>query len=410
MVPAQRIHEAARRLQGLIIRTPLILSPTFSTLAGANVYLKLETLQLAGSFKVRGAAFTILSHRDEIGPEGVIAASAGNHAQGVAVAASLAGVSATIVMPENSSITKQQATMGYGARVILFGKNLTESIAKARELADHGMFFIHPYDDPDVIAGQGTCGLEILEDMPEPDLIVVPVGGGGLISGISTIVKERHPACRIVGVQSEACPSTYLAYRDAHHGTLRYTRSLADGIAVREPGRYTLPIMKSLVDDIVLVNEEEISDAMFVLMERKHVVAEGAGAAPLAALFSGRIALRKSEKVVLVISGGNVDASILERVIRRARVKRGRILRIQAVLEDEPGELARILAIIASKHGNVLYIRQRCGERNIPMTSVLFEMEIETRDRTHGKAIMDALSSSGCAVSTLDLALPMPSQ
>lgn len=394
MISRDRIHEAAGLLEGRIIKTPLVLSPTFSSITGAQVYLKLETLQMAGSFKVRGAAFRILAHREEIGPQGVIAASAGNHAQGVAVAARLAGVPATIVMPVNSSIAKQEATRGYGAKVILYGTNLSESIGRAKELSERGMTFIHPYDDPDVIAGQGTCGLEILEGVPEPDLVVVPVGGGGLISGIAIAVKGAHPSCRVVGVQSARCPSMYRALR-GEPPIDRPCRSIADGIVVKEPGEITLPLVRRYVDDVVLVDEDQIAEAMFLLLERKRVVAEGAGAAPLAALLGGEIRHTEGKTVVLVISGGNVDSALLGRVIRQGQMRSGRILRFYAVLEDQPGELAKLLSIIATEQGNVLYIHHMRGERDLPVTSIRMEIEIETRGKEHGNRILRALTVAG---------------
>ncbi|MDH7594247.1 MAG: threonine ammonia-lyase [Methanomicrobiales archaeon] len=392
-------------MKGLLIRTPLVFSPTFSSLTGSKVYLKLETLQLAGSFKVRGAAFRIIARREEIGPQGVIAASAGNHAQGVAVAARLAGVPATVVMPVNSSIAKQEAARGYGARVILYGTNLSESIGRAKELSKDGMTFIHPYDDPDVIAGQGTCGLEILEEIPKPDLVVVPVGGGGLISGIATAVKETHPACRIVGVQSARCPAMYRAIK-GEPPIDRTCRSIADGIVVKEPGRITLPIIRKYVDDLVLVDDDQIADAMFLLLERKRVVAEGAGAAPLAALLNGGIWHAEGSTIVLVISGGNVDSALLGRVIRQGQMKGGRILRLYAVLEDIPGELAKLLGIIATAQGNILYIHHMRGERDLPVTSIRMEIELETKGKEHGDKIIHALVSAGYSIHPEDDSSP----
>lgn len=406
MITVRDIREAKDRLEGLVIRTPLVYSPTFSAMTGAKVFLKLESLQLAGSFKVRGAANRILKDRSQIGPGGVIAASAGNHAQGVAVAAHLAGVHATVVMPVNSSITKQEAARGYGADVILHGRNLMESLEKAKELAAGGMVFIHPYDDPGVIAGQGTIGLEILEDLPEPDLIIVPVGGGGLISGISIAIKELHPSCRVVGVQSELCPSAiealcpsvFGAYPAARVRPPGECRSLADGIMVKGIGEITLPIIREYVDDIVLATENGIADAMVMLMERKRVIAEGAGAAPLAALLGGHVPVAKGSSVVLLISGGNVDSSILERVVRRGLMESHRIMRIYVVLEDVPGALSSLLAAIDRLQGNVIYIHHMRGERDLPVTSVRVEMEVETRGERHRREMLDGLIAAGFSV------------
>lgn len=252
MVSLADVRAAGRAINGHVIRTPLIHSPTFSAMTGANVYLKLEALQKAGSFKVRGATYKILMHRDKCRTGGVVAASAGNHAQGVAVAAHLAGVPATIVMPEWASISKQEATRSYGAEVILEGLTLEESIAKAQEIAAAGKLFIHPYDDEEVIAGQGTIALEILADLPDADTIVVPVGGGGLIAGIATAARALHPSITIIGAQAAACPSAYEAIHGVEPVRVNVGWTLADGIRVTQTGLLTLPVIRELVDTIVL--------------------------------------------------------------------------------------------------------------------------------------------------------------
>ncbi len=309
MVTLADIRAAQERIGEHIIRTPLVYSPTLSTMAGANVYLKLETLQKAGSFKVRGATNKILIHKDQIRTQGVVAASAGNHAQGVVVAAHSAGIPATVVMPEWASLSKQEATRGYGAQVILHGKSLEESISRATEISRDGALFIHPFNDDEIIAGQGTIGLEILADLPKTDTIVVPVGGGGLIAGIATAVKALSPATRIVGVQTASCPS---ALESVHHGEavcVSARETIADGIRVEGPGARTFPAIRDLVDHIALASEDEIADAMLLLLERKHVIAEGAGAVPVAALMNGSIGITPGSTIVLVISGGNVDSS-----------------------------------------------------------------------------------------------------
>lgn len=395
MISLDNIRKAARVLQGKVIRTPLIYSPTFSSMSGAEVYLKLENLQGTGSFKLRGATFKIQSHLKRIGPEGVVAASAGNHAQGVALAAKRAGLPATIVMPEWASITKQEATKGYGGQVLLEGLSIGDAINKACELAKAGRTFIHPFDDPDIIAGQGTIGLEILEDLPGTDMIFVPVGGGGLISGIATAAKAIRPEVHIIGVQTEACPGAYRARE--HGGPTRVDagKSIADGIAVKQVGDLTYPIIREKVNDIVLVQEEEIAEAILMLLERKRILAEGAGAVPLAALLGDYVKIQKGRKAVLVISGGNVDSPLLDRVIRKGMFCHGRIMRISVCLEDVPGSLARLLAVIARLKANVLNIYHARSERDLAIHLSRVELELETRGPDHIREILDELENAG---------------
>ena len=395
MVTLASVQEARSRISPHIIRTPLVFSPTFSEMSGARIFLKLETLQKAGSFKVRGATNRILLNLDTATKYGVVAASAGNHAQGVAVAARRTGVAATIVMPVWASLAKQEATKDYGAEIILSGQTLEESVAHARSLADAGMLFIHPYDDEEVIAGQGTIGLEILEDQPETDMVVVPVGGGGLIAGIATAVKGIRPSCKVTGVQASGCPSVYEAIHVGKPVCAIPEPTLADGIRVAQAGSVTLPVIRTLVEQIVLVDEDSIADAMLHLIERKKVVAEGAGATPLAALLGGKLPVVKDSTVVLVISGGNIDAPLLTRTIHHALALRGRILRCSVTVEDKPGTLARLLAVAARERGNILHIHHETGATGIPVQSVRILLEIETRGADHIKSIMAALGNEG---------------
>ena len=398
MITLEKIRNAQRRIEEHIIRTPLVFSPTFSEMTGARVYLKLETLQKAGSFKVRGATNKILGNLDTARARGVVAGSAGNHAQGVAVAARRAGVPATIVMPEWASIAKQEAARGYGARIIISGQTLEESVGHAMTLAEEGMLFIHPYDDEDVIAGQGTIGTEILDDLPKTDMIIVPVGGGGLIAGIATAVRALRPSCRIVGVQAAGCPSAYEALRTGDSVCVSPQPSLADGIRVAQTGTLTLPVIRSLVDRIVLADEDAIADAMLWLIERKKVIAEGAGAIPLAALLNGSIPIEPGSTIVLVISGGNIDTPRLERTLHHALMRQGRILRCSVVLDDHPGALARFLAIVANGKGNILHIHHEQGAYDLPVDAVRVVVEIETRGKEHGGAIVSALEGAGYPV------------
>ncbi|HDR72479.1 MAG TPA: threonine ammonia-lyase [Methanoculleus sp.] len=398
MVSLADIRHAQERIRDHVLATPLVYSPTFSAMTGARVFLKLENLQKAGSFKVRGAMNTILSRRASIGSRGVIAASAGNHAQGVAVAAQLAGVAATIVMPESVSISKEEATRGYGAEVLLRGSSLDESLAHAHERAAEGYTFIHPYDDPAVIAGQGTIALEIFEKLARPDLIVVPVGGGGLISGIATAAKALHPPVRVVGVQAAACPSAVAARRTGGPVRVAAANSIADGILVPTIGELPYALMERNVDEVVSVSEDRIAMAMVLLLERKRVLAEGAGAVPLAALLDSGIEVAPGSTVVLVISGGNVDTPLLGRIIRKGMLKNGRIVGISVVVDDTPGTLAQLLEVIARMRGNILHIRHERFLRDLPVQVIRVDLEFETRGHAHIGEIIGALRDHGYAV------------
>jgi threonine dehydratase len=395
MITLADIRKAAHVLHDKVIRTPLIYSPTFSSMSGVEVYLKLENLQGTGSFKLRGATFKIQSHRTRIGPQGVVAASAGNHAQGVALAAQRAGLPATIVMPEWASITKQEATKGYGGHVLLKGQSIGDAINKACELARTGMTFIHPFDDHDIITGQGTIGLEILEDLSDTDIILVPVGGGGLVSGIAIAAKAIRPEVHIIGVQTEACPGVYRAREEGRPTQVDAKKSIADGIAVKQVGDLTFQIIQEKVDNIVLVKEEEIAEAILMLLERKRILAEGAGAVPLAALLEGYVKIQKGRKVVLVISGGNVDIPLLDRIIRKGLFCHSRIMRISVCLEDVPGSLSRLLAVIARFKANVLNIYHARSEMDLAINLSRVELELETRGPDHIREILDELENAG---------------
>ncbi len=395
MISLAEIKRAHKVVEGVIIRTPLIYSPTLSRIAGFKVYLKLENLQITGSFKIRGAAFKILSGLAGIGSQGVVAASAGNHAQGVAMAASLAGLPSTIIMPEWASISKQEATRGYGGEVILEGQSLADSIKKALELAKQGKTFIHPFDDPSIIAGQGTIGLEILEDLPDADLIAVPIGGGGLAAGICIAATGLKPGIRIVGVQAQTCPSALKALETGEVVSVEAHRSIADGIMVRQTGRIPFDVMRKRLDRIILVNEDQIAEAVIVLLERKKILAEGAGAVCVAALLSGAIQAPAGAKAVLVISGGNIDISLLDRVIRKGLSRNGRIMRFSVRLDDVPGSLASLLGIIAEAKANVLQIYHYRGGAEMSIHQSVVDLEIETRNFGHIREVEAALDQAG---------------
>jgi len=364
-------------------------------MTGAEVYLKLECLQKGGSFKVRGATYKVQSRRGEIGPAGVVAASAGNHAQGVALAARDAGVPARIVMPRWVSISKQEATRRYGAEVILQGETLVESIALAREMEKEGRTFIHPYDDRQIVTGQGSMGLEILEDLPDADCILVPLGGGGLISGIALAAKAVRPEVRVIGVQAASCPSAREALQAGEPVEVVAQRSIADAITVTRVGDLNFPIIRDYVEQVVLVEEDQIAAAMLMLLERKKVLAEGAGATPLAALLNMTPAHLQGRKVVLVISGGNLDSTLLDRILRQGMLHSGRIMRFSVCLEDVPGSLARLLSVLADQEANVLHIYHVRSERELPICASRVEVEVETRGFEHVKKIAEKLRLTG---------------
>ncbi len=395
MISLQEIQQAGKLVGGRFLKTPLVYSSTFSRLTGAQVYLKLENLQETGSFKIRGATFKIASARKSIGPGGVVAASAGNHAQGVALAARRAGLAATLIMPRWASLSKQEATKAYGGQVILEGQNITDSIRAAQDMVREGKTFIHPFDDADIIRGQGTAGLEIFEELPDPDFIFVPIGGGGLFSGIATVAKGLRPSVQMIGVQAAACPSVREALRLGKPTKVEPSQSIADGIAVKQLGTIPFEIISRMADDVVLVEEGEITAAILMLLERRRVLAEGAGAVPLAALLGGRVRVPPGSKVVLVISGGNVDTPLVDRVIRQGLFRNGRILRFSVCLQDAPGALAGLLNLVAELRANVLDIYHDRGGKDLPVHLTRVELELETRGGDHSDEIVQGLKKSG---------------
>lgn len=395
MITTKHIEKAASVLSGNILRTPLVYSPTISQMVNAEVYLKLENLQKTGSFKIRGATHKLLIRQKEIGLNGVVTASAGNHAQGVALAAKLAGLPATIVMPEWVSISKQEATANYGGKIVIAGKSVEESLKKARSLTRKQKTFIHPFDDPDIIKGQGTIGLEIFEDLPEADMILVPVGGGGLISGIATVARSIRPSTKIIGVQAQNCPSAHRSLSSGKIISVKASPSIADGISVKKTGKLTFDLMRQHVDQIALVEEGDIARAILILLERKKVLAEGAGASSLAAVISGRLQIPPKSRIVLVISGGNVDSPLLDRIINQGMVQSGRILRLRIYLEDRPGALSSLLAQISQMQANVLNIHHERGSKTLPLYTTRVEMELETRSQKHLDTIVRNLEEGG---------------
>jgi threonine dehydratase len=386
----EEIEFARNKIRRVIFQTPIIYSDTFSKLTGKEIFLKLENLQKTGSFKIRGAYYKLSQITPSMRRSGVVAASAGNHAQGVAFASSLLGIHSTIVMQEGASLAKQIATRSYGGEVILFGQDTDEALGCAKKMAEDGRFLIHPFDDEQVIAGQGTIGIEILKEVPGVEAIIVPVGGGGLISGVATIVKKWKPKVKIIGVQSAQAPSAFYSLRRREIVEVKAKPTLADGIAIRRVGEITFPIIQKEVDEIITVNEDEIASAILMLMERKRVVAEGAGAAPLAALLSRRLKTMP-KKVVLVISGGNIDVNLLDRIIEKGLAQTGRLVRFEVLLRDIPGALSEISSLVAQHRANILHIIHERAAKDIPIGFSKVILVLETRGSDHISEIQKGL-------------------
>lgn len=392
------IEQARQVLQGFVRRTPLSHSANISAGLELPLYFKAENLQRAGSFKVRGAYYKIASLRPEEQQRGVIAASAGNHAQGVALAAQRQGIAATIVMPEGAPITKVEATERYGARVVLHGATYDDAAEHARRLQrETGAVYIPGFDDPHIIAGQGTIGLEILEEMPDVGTVIVPVGGGGLISGIALAIKSLRPQTRVIGVQAAGAPALYLSRAQGTYVTTDSVRTIADGIAIKKPGPLNWALIRELVDDILLVDEEEIGHGILVLLERAKLVVEGAGAVGLAALLAGKVP-DPAGPVVVVLSGGNIDVNILSRIIERGLVKAGRYVRIATFVPDRPGGLQRLLATVAAQGANVMHVYHERWLDKVTVGEVEIDLALETRNHDHVERILAALQQEGYTV------------
>ncbi|HXX35391.1 MAG TPA: threonine ammonia-lyase [Thermodesulfobacteriota bacterium] len=396
----EEVEAAQRVIQKIVLRTPMIYSDTFSKLTGKGIFLKLENLQKTGSFKIRGAYYKLSQLTPSMKKRGVVAASAGNHAQGVALASSILGIHATIVMPEGVSLAKQMATQAYGGEVILFGENTDEALEYAKKLAKAGKSFIHPFDDEQVIAGQGTIGLDILEEVPGVEAIVVPTGGGGMISGIAAIVKKRRPDVKVVGVQTIQAPSAVYSFKRGRVVEVKVKPTLADGIALRRVGEVTFPLIQKGVDEMVTVEEDEIASAILTLMERKRVVAEGAGATPLAALLSKRLKTR-AKKIVLLISGGNIDFHLLDRILEKGLAQTGRLVHMSILLRDVPGALAKLAALAGQQRANILHIIHERAARDIPIGFSKVILMLETRGPDHIREIRKGLESEGYSLQVL---------
>jgi threonine dehydratase len=389
----EEIRAARERLTGVARVTPIYPSETLSRLAGRTVLLKAENLQRTGAFKIRGAFNTVAQLSEDERRAGVVAASAGNHGQAVAWAAREAGIAATIVVPEGAPMAKVEAARGYGARVEMAGEGFDDALEAARAIErDRRATFVHAFDDPRVLAGQGTLGLELVDELPAgPATVVIPVGGGGLAAGVAVALDALRPEIRVVGVQAAACaPYAGLAPAGA---------TIADGIAVKQPGTLTRPILDELLDDLVVVDDEEISQAIVLLLERVKLVVEGAGAAPVAAVLAGRAG--GEGPVCAVLAGGNIDATTMSSVIRYGLTASGRYLVVALLIPDRPGELARIVATIAAQHANILAIQHHREGRNIGVLETEAELTLETRDEEHSQAVIRALADGGYTVRRL---------
>jgi threonine dehydratase len=394
-VTPELIRDAASKIAGHVIATPTVPAPRLSALTGAEVYLKLENLQHTGSFKVRGALVKLLSLDAAARQRGVIAMSAGNHAQGVAFHCQRLGIPATIVMPKATPFTKVDRTAAMGAKVVLKGETLSEAAVLAREHAKaESLTFIHPYDDPLIVAGQGTVALELLAAVPDLDLLVVPIGGGGLIAGCATAARAINPALKIVGVQA----ALYAAMKA---GTVRGGSTLAEGIAVKEPGALTRAIVDKLVDDIVLAEEPLIERAVNLMVTEAKVTAEGAGAAPLAAMLCDPDRFR-GRRVGLVVSGGNIDPRLVASILTRGLLRDGRIARLRVEITDVPGMLARVAAAIAEAGGNVIEIYHQRLFQDVPVTRADLDVVLETRNRAHLEEIIARIEATGITVRLLE--------
>jgi threonine dehydratase len=372
-----------------IRKTPIVDSPTFSMLSDSKVYLKSEYQQKTGAFKIRGAYHKIQTLTEEEKQKGVIAASAGNHAQGVAYAANAEKITCTIVMPKNASPAKVSATEGYGAKVILEGTNYDEASAKAKEIANEtGAILIHAFDDPEIIAGQGVIGLEILEEMPDVEEVYVPIGGGGLAAGVLIAIKTTHPNVKVIGVQSRSFPSMYESWKKGFITSVGGARTIADGISVKVPGQTTFSIIKDLIDDIVLVDDSEIIKAMFLLMERMKVVIEPAGAVGLAHLISQKPSPGK--KVVSVLAGGKIDMYLLGQVVDKGLAAMGRLLKISVLLPDRPGAFKEIVDEISSANANIVEVVHDRLSSDINAGSASVTLSLETAGKEQSEKLIDA--------------------
>lgn len=396
MLTLDKIYHAAFMLKGVARTTDLLSSSSLKP--STHMYLKTENLQVTGSFKVRGAYYKISQLTEEQKKAGVIACSAGNHAQGVALSATKNGIKSVVCMPDGAPISKVEATKGYGAEVVLVPGVYDDAYNKALELQkEKGYTFVHPFDDEDVIAGQGTIGLEILNQLENIDAVVVPIGGGGLISGVAFAIKSLKPQIKVYGVQAANAPSMYESIKQKSQITLDTVSTFADGIAVKHPGDNTFELVSKYVDEVVTVSEDEIAMAILTLMERQKLVSEGAGAVAVAAVLSDKVPV-DGKNVVCVVSGGNIDVNILSRVLTRGLKSSGRNVNMQIALEDKPGQLVLVSTIISQCGGNIINVRYERSDLNMPISSCYLTIGMETKNFNHIKLIKEKLTEAGLKI------------
>ena len=401
-VTVDDILAARTRIAGSIVKTPTLISQTLSDMLGCKVYLKFENLQFTAAYKERGALNRLLQLDDASKAKGVIAASAGNHAQGLAYHGKRLGVPVTIVMPTTTPIVKVTQTRGHGATVVQFGEKFDDAYAHARKLeVEQGLTFVHPFDEPDIIAGQGTVALEMLEDAPEIDTLVIPIGGGGLFSGMATAARAMKPDIRLVGVQAELYPSMYDFIKGA---TLACDGdTLAEGIAVKQPGDVTRRFVERLADDVMLVSERRLEESLSLLLQIEKTVVEGAGAAGLAALLTHREQFA-GRKIGLVLTGGNIDTRLLANVLLRDLARSGRLARLRIILQDRPGALFNVARIFDQEAVNILELSHQRIFTNLPAKGLSLDVECETRDRDHLQGLLAALREAGYEVAPIEVA------
>jgi threonine dehydratase len=390
------IQEASARSEAIELATPLRRSTFLSTLTGADVFLKLENMQTTGSFKIRGAYNKIRVLLDETGLKGVITASAGNHGQGLAWAAQMLGTHATVVVPDNTPFVKISRICGFGADVVEKGESYDDAVTHAEGLArERGLVYVPAFNDMHVIAGQGTAGLELARSLPDMDALLCPVGGGGLISGIAAAVKHHNPAIRIVGVEASGSPSMKRSLDNGSIQTIETANTIADGIAIKTPGTITFPLVRELVDSLVTVDDTQIANAILKLIEEEHVIVEGAGAVPVAALLNNIVKDMSGRKVVCILSGGNIDVTMLDKIIAKGLVFENRFMSIDCIIPDKPGSLVKLLDLIAEEKANVLDIRHHRRAKQVPFGYTRVVIEMEMRNRAHIEKVRSLLKAEG---------------
>ncbi len=397
-LPLREIELAAKRLKNTVHKTNLEKSTTFSNMTGGEIYLKFENQQKTGSFKIRGASNKIaaLVERGEV--KSVVASSAGNHAQGTAYASKVHGIPATICMPKSTPIAKVEATKGYGANVVLFGDCYDDAYNKALEIVEkEGATFIHPYDDLEVMAGQGTIGIEILEDLPTVDVILVPAGGGGLLAGVTSCIKQINPRVKVIGVQAEGAPAIAKSFAEKKYVSTDYSRTIADGISVKNPGEKTIELINKYADDVVTVTESEISEAILHLIERTKQVVEPAGATTLAAVLSGKVDV-SGKKTVCVLSGGNIDVSFITRIIELGLSSRGRKIKFRATLLDIPGSLEHLSRVLSEANANIIMVQYDRMSKDLDPNEAIIHIACEVGGTEHGKKVVEALEKNGYSI------------